>query len=164
MRLSVAEDTIGVRFDLPPSGRPVQRERLGLTPPGLEEESPVGEFSRPFLDLVHECTADSLASQIRPDPQALYFAAMALGIADRTQSHAAHEVALATCDQKETERRAEFVEAQVRIIAWAAIALLELVTGCVHHGERATRLNGFCSDDDGNHVDIVGAGSWIVPG
>ena len=65
-------------------------------------------------------------------------------------------------DEKESLRRSQLVDAQMRVVALAAVALLEFVARRVQDRERATRVNGLSVNGYGNHVDIVGVGSKRV--
>jgi hypothetical protein len=81
------------------------------------------------------------------------------GFGDRAKSDAAHEVALVGARRERVPGRSQLVDVQVRVVTVAAVALLEFVTRRVQDRERATRVDGFGDDGDGNHVDIVGVGS-----
>ena len=65
-------------------------------------------------------------------------------------------------DEKEPLGRAQLVDAQMRVVTAAAVALLEFVARRVQDRERATRVDGLSDDGYGNHVDIVGVGSKRV--
>jgi hypothetical protein len=86
------------------------------------------------------------------------------GTTDGPKADAPHEVSVVARDEEESEWRAQLVDHEVLVVPFAAVALLELVTRRMHHGERAARVNGFGHDGDGEHVDIVRVGSDIVPG